>query len=55
MPELFHFFDEENESIYVARLVWRRRLLLGAHRGRLVVATPRRIAALRGKFYAIED
>ncbi|MGO8739563.1 hypothetical protein [Rhodoblastus sp.] len=54
-PEVFHFFDEEAEAIYVARIVWRSGRLLGARRGRFVAATPRRITALRTKFYAMED
>lgn len=54
-PEIFHFFDEEAEAIFVARLVWREGRLLGAARGRFVFATPRRIAALRTKFYAMKD
>ena len=24
-PEIFHFFDEENEAIFVARIIWRER------------------------------
>ncbi len=54
-PEIFHFFDEEAEAIFVARLVWREGRLIGARRGRFVAATPRQIAALRTKFYAIKD
>jgi hypothetical protein len=55
VPDLFHFFDEEIESIFVARVAWRNRLVLGVRRGPWVAATPRQIAALRGKFYAIPD
>jgi hypothetical protein len=54
-PEIFHFFDEEAEAIFVARLVWREGRLIGARRGRFVAATPRQIAALRTKFYAVRD
>lgn len=54
-PEIFHFFDEENEAIFVARLIWREGRLLGAARGRFVVAAPRRIFALRTRSYAMKD
>lgn len=54
-PEIFHFFDEEAETVFVARLVWREGRLIGARRGRFVAATPRQIAALRTKFYAMKD
>jgi hypothetical protein len=54
-PDIFHFYDEEIDAIFVARLVWRRGRLLGVARGRFVAATPRRIAALRAKFYAMDD
>lgn len=54
-PEIFHFFDEENEAIFVARLIWREGRLLGAARGRFVVAAPGRIFALRTRFYAMKD
>jgi hypothetical protein len=55
LPDRFHFFDEEIESIYLVRIAWRTRLVLGVRRGRYVAATPRQIASLRGKFYAIKD
>ena len=54
-PEIFHFFDEEAETVFVARLVWREGRLIGARRGRFVAATPTQIAALRAKFYAMPD
>jgi hypothetical protein len=54
-PEIFHFFDEEAETVFVARLVWREGRLIGARRGRPIAATPRQIAALRTKFYAMKD
>jgi hypothetical protein len=55
VPELFHFFDEESEAVFVARIVWRQQCLLGARRGPVIAMTAKQIAALRGKFYAIKD
>jgi len=54
-PEIFHFFDEESETIFLARIVWRRQCLWGVRRGAPVAATPRQIASLRGKFYAVRE
>ncbi|WP_298423325.1 PilZ domain-containing protein [Rhodoblastus sp.] len=55
LPELFHFFDEESDAIFLARIAWRRQRLVGARRGPVIAATARQIAFLRGKFYAIKD
>jgi len=55
VPELFHFFDDEIEAIFLARVAWRNRLVLGVRRGPWIVAAPRRITSLRGKYYAIPD
>lgn len=56
-PEFFHLFDDETGLIFSARIAWRRQALLGAlvDPGGPVNATPRQIAALRGKFYAMRD
>jgi transposase-like protein len=57
IPEVFHLFDEETQMIFGARLVWRRQAMVGARLepGGPLAATPRQIAALRGKFYAMRD
>jgi hypothetical protein len=57
VPEFFHLFDDETQLIFAARVAWRRQALLGAlvDPGGPVDATPRQIAALRGKFYAMRD
>ena len=57
IPEVFRLFDEETQVILAARLVWRRQALIGARLdpGGPLPATPRQIAALRGKFYAMRD
>ncbi len=57
MPEFFHLFDDEAELVFAARVAWRRQAIVGAHidPGGPVNATPRQIAALRGKFYAMRD
>ena len=57
IPEVFRLFDEETQLIFGARLVWRRQALVGARLdpGGPLPATPRQIAALRGKFYAMRD
>lgn len=54
-PKDFHFFDEESETIFVARLVWRKGAMIGARRGATVSAGIRQLVALRGKFYAMRD
>lgn len=54
-PRHFHFFDEESETIFAARLVWRNGVLLGAQRGAALAATPRLLVALKSKFYAMRD
>jgi hypothetical protein len=55
LPDPFHFFDDEIESIFLVRIAWRNRLVMGVRRGPCVAATPRQIASLRGKFYAVPD
>lgn len=57
IPERFRLFDEESGLVLGARLVWRRQALIGARleSGGPLPASPRQIAALRGKFYAITD
>ncbi len=57
IPEVFRLFDEETQLIVGAHLVWRRQALIGARLdpGGPLPATPRQIAALRGKFYAMRD
>ncbi len=57
IPESFHLFDDETELVFAARIVWRRQALVGARiePGGPVAATPREVAALRGKFYAMRD
>jgi hypothetical protein len=57
LPEVFHLFDDENESIFAFRVIWRRQTTLGARMrpGGPVPATRRQIIELRGKFYAIKD
>ena len=57
IPERFRLFDEESGLVLGARLVWRRQALIGARleSGGPLPASPRQIAALRGKFYAIRD
>jgi hypothetical protein len=55
LPEIFHFYDEEGEGVFVARIVWRRQLILGVRRGPGIAVTARLLIALRGKFYAIRD
>jgi hypothetical protein len=57
IPDIFHLFDDETQIILIARVVWRRQALVGARIDPAgpARATPRQIAALRGKFYAIRD
>ena len=57
IPDSFRLFDEESGLVLGARLVWRRQALIGARleSGSPLPASPRQIAALRGKFYAIRD
>ena len=57
IPDVFHLFDEETGWVLGARLVWRRHALVGARLdpGGPLPASPRQIAALRGKFYATRD
>jgi hypothetical protein len=55
LPEIFHFFDEESEGVFLARIAWRRQLMLGVRRGPGIAVTVRQLIALRGKFYAIRD
>jgi hypothetical protein len=55
LPEIFHFYDEEGEGVFVARIAWRRQLILGVRRGPGIAVTARQLIALRGKFYAIRD
>ncbi|MCW2284602.1 hypothetical protein M2323_002489 [Rhodoblastus acidophilus] len=56
-PEIFHLFDDETESIFAYRVIWRRQNTLGARMlpGGPIPATRRQIIELRGKFYAIKD
>jgi hypothetical protein len=57
IPEVFRLFDEESGLVLGARLVWRRQALVGARLdpGGPLPASPRQIAGLRGKFYAMRD
>jgi hypothetical protein len=55
LPEIFHFYDEESEGVFVARIAWRRQSTLGVRRGPGIAVTARQLIALRGKFYAIRD
>ena len=57
IPDVFRLFDEETGWVLGARLVWRRQALVGARLdpGGPLPASPRQIAALRGKFYAMRD
>ena len=57
IPDVFRLFDEETGWVLGARLVWRRQALVGARLdpGGPLPASPRHIAALRGKFYAMRD
>jgi hypothetical protein len=57
LPELFHLFDDESESIVAVRVIWRRQTTLGVRvrPGGPIPATRRQIIELRGKFYAIKD
>ncbi|MBB4199342.1 hypothetical protein CCR94_05790 [Rhodoblastus sphagnicola] len=57
LPEIFHLFDDESESIHAFRVIWRRHDTVGvrARPGGPVPATRRLIIELRGKFYAIKD
>ena len=57
LPDIFHLFDDESESIFAFKVIWRRQSTLGARArpGGPVPATRRQIIELRGKFYAIGD
>ncbi len=57
IPDNFRLFDDETDMIFIARIVWRRQALIGAQIDPVgpVRASPRQIASLRGKFYAIRD
>jgi hypothetical protein len=57
IPERFRLFDEESGLVLGAQLVWRRQALIGARleSSGPLPASPRQIAALRAKFYAIRD
>jgi len=57
IPDVFRLFDEETGWVLGARLVWRRQALVGARLdpGGPLPASPRQIAGLRGKFYAMRD
>lgn len=55
LPDIFHFYDEECETIFVARIAWRNQALVGARRGPGVSATLRQLMALRGKYYGVRD
>ncbi len=57
IPDVFRLFDEESGLVLAARLVWRRQALVGARLdpGGPLPASPRQIAGLRGKFYAMRD
>ena len=57
IPDVFRLFDEETGWVLGARLVWRRQALVGVRLdpGGPLPASPRQIAALRGKFYAMRD
>ena len=57
IPEAFRLFDDETGFVLGARLVWRRQAIVGAQLdpGGPLPASPRQIAGLRGKFYAMRD
>ncbi len=57
IPDVFRLFDEESGLVLAARLVWRRQALVGTRLdpGGPLPASPRQIAGLRGKFYAMRD
>ena len=57
IPDVFRLFDDETGLVLGARLVWRRQALVGARLdpGGPLPASPRQIAGLRGKFYAMRD
>jgi hypothetical protein len=57
VPDVFHLFDDESETIFAYRVIWRSQGTLGARMrpGGPVPATRRQIIELRGKFYAIKD
>jgi hypothetical protein len=55
LPDIFHFYDDESETIFVARIAWRNQALVGARRGPGVSATLRQLMALRGKYYGVRD
>lgn len=57
IPDVFRLFDEESGLVLGARLVWRRQALVGARLDPVapLPASPRQLAALRGKFYAMRD
>jgi hypothetical protein len=57
IPEVFRLFDDETGLVLGARLVWRRHAIVGVQldAGGPLPASPRQIANLRGKFYAMRD
>jgi hypothetical protein len=57
VPEIFHLFDDESETIFAFRLIWRSQNTLGARfrQNAPIAATRRQIIELRGKFYAIKN
>jgi hypothetical protein len=57
LPDIFHLFDDESETIFAFKVIWRRNATLGARarQGGPVPATRRQIIELRGKFYAIKE
>jgi len=57
IPDVFRLFDEESGLVLGAGLIWRRQALVGARLDPVapLPASPRQIAALRGKFYAMRD
>jgi hypothetical protein len=57
IPDSFRLFDEESGLVLGAHLVWRRQALIGARIacGGPLPASPREVASLRGKFYAVRD
>jgi hypothetical protein len=57
IPERFRLFDDEAGLVLGARLIWRRQAMIGVRidPGGPLPATPREIASLRGKFYAMRD
>jgi hypothetical protein len=55
IPEIFHFYDDESESVFIAKIAWRAQAQVGARRGPGVATPLRLLMALRGKYYGMRD